>query len=185
MNDYYVSQMENIRFTPFPTLTTERLTLRQMTMDDENEVFALRADPSVSAFIGRPLAQSVDEARRFIEKINDGLARNESPYWAIALKDENKLIGTICLWNIVAEQAKAEIGYELVPAHQGKGIMQEAFTAVVRYGFERMKLDTIEALPSPNNERSIKLLERNHFVRTGNLRDGDFEMVIYTLKNRE
>jgi len=175
--------MAHINFDPFPTLTTARLKLRQMTMGDENEVFALRADPSVSAFIGRPLAQSIDEARRFVEKIDDGLARNESAYWAITLTDENKLIGTICLWNIVPEEAKAEIGYELSPSYQGKGIMQEAFTAVVRFGFESMKLETIEALPSPDNERSIKLLERNHFVRTGNLRDGDFEMVIYTLKS--
>jgi ribosomal-protein-alanine N-acetyltransferase len=177
--------MTHICFTPFPTLITERLTLRQMTMEDENEVFALRADPSVSAFIGRPLARSIEEARRFIEKINEGLAKNESAYWAITLKSENKLIGTICLWNIVAEEAKAEIGYELTPPYQGKGIMQEAFTAVVRYGFERMKLETIEALPSPKNARSIRLLERNQFVRTGSLRDDGFEMLIYTLKNIE
>ena len=177
--------MAHICFTPFPTLTTERLTLRQMTMSDEKEVFALRAEPSVSAFIGRPLARSVEEARRFIEKINDGLARNESAYWAITLKNKDKLIGTICLWNIVAEEAKAEVGYELAPPYQGKGIMQEAFTAVVRYGFERMKMKTIEALPSPDNARSIRLLERNHFVRTGSLRDDDFEMVIYTLKNAD
>jgi ribosomal-protein-alanine N-acetyltransferase len=48
---------------------------------------------------------------------------------------------------------------------QGKGIMQEALSAVLNYGFELLKLHSVEANVNPNNVSSIKLLERNGFVR--------------------
>src|SRR5262245_44701133 len=135
--------MPNLNFTPFPTLTTERLLLRQLSLADENEMFVLRADESVAKFVGRPVAQNIDQIRAFIHRINDGVAKNESILWAMTLKPENKLIGTICLWNIHESESKAEIGYEMLPSYHGKGLMQEAVTAVLDYGFTTMKLEAI------------------------------------------
>jgi [ribosomal protein S5]-alanine N-acetyltransferase len=174
--------MPSINFTPFPNLTTERLLLRQLSLADEAEMFALRADESVAKFVDRPVAQEIDQIRTFIQRINDGIAKNESVFWVLTLKNGNKLIGTICLWNISKVESKAEIGYELLPIYQGKGLMQEAVTAVLDYGFETMKLESIEGVVHPQNAPSIKLLERNKFVQTGTLEENDVEMVIYALK---
>src|SRR5688500_12404638 len=107
--------MDTINFIPFPNLTTERLILRQLEIQDENEVFALRSDKRVNEFLARPKPEVVEDARKFIEKINDQIAKNAGIYWAITLKNDNKLIGTICYWNIVKEHSRAEIGYELHP----------------------------------------------------------------------
>ena len=63
--------MDIINFTPFPGLTTERLNLRQMKIQDENEIFALRSDERVQEFLDRPKAKIIDDARKFIEKINE------------------------------------------------------------------------------------------------------------------
>ena len=106
--------METINLTPFPNLSTERLTLRQLNLQDDNEIFFLRSDERVLKYLVIPKANSIEEARAFIHKINNG-----SAYWAICLKNETKLIGTICFWNISKEENKAEIGYVLHPGYQG------------------------------------------------------------------
>jgi [ribosomal protein S5]-alanine N-acetyltransferase len=179
--------MMKFNFSPFPNLTTERLTLRQIKDEDKKELYILRSDEKVMKFINRPKAKTIDEGLQFIHKINNGITKNEWIFWVITLK--NKLIGTICLWNISKDQSLAEIGYELMSNYQGQGYMQEALTAVIKYGFENMKLHSIEAFTSPNNKRSIKLLERNNFIWKANFQEGDSfvgeisDMAIYTLLN--
>ncbi len=175
--------MPHISFAPFPNLISQRLSLRQLTASDAYGLFLLRADKQVAEFVHRPIATSVDEIHPFIDKLNSGVAHNEWIFWAITLKADTKLIGTICLWNITTDGSKAEIGYELLPRYQGKGFMQEAVTAVLAYGFEHLKLDVIEAVVHPDNMKSLKLLQRNNFVLEGTLEEADVEMVIYTLKN--
>jgi ribosomal-protein-alanine N-acetyltransferase len=169
----------DINFTPFPNLTTERVNLRQVNIQDDNEVFALRSDTRVNKFLDRPTPVTIDDARKFIEKINDQIAKNEVIYWAITLKDDNKLIGTIGYWNFAKEHSRAEIGYELHPDFQGKGIMQEAIVKVIDYGFETMKLKSIDADLDPNNTKSINLLQKNGFVYNRRLKN----TVVYTLVN--
>jgi ribosomal-protein-alanine N-acetyltransferase len=177
--------MGNINFTPFPMLTTEHLVLRQITNEDLNEFFILKSDERLlKGYNGR--AKTYEEARRFLQRINDEISSNEWIDWGITLKDENKLIGSICFWNINEEQSKAEIGYELMFDCQGKGIMSEAVKTVIKYGFENMKLDLIEALPYYDNTKSIKLLERNGFTRSGSFKEDDSakEMIIYEYRKK-
>lgn len=147
----------------FPELVTDRLLLRQINLQDTPEALRLRSDPRVNEFIDRPGAQTLEEARLFIENIRAGIAGKECLYWAITLKGEDTLIGTICLWNFTADGAQAEVGYELSPDHQGRGIMQEALEKVLGYGFGQLKLKVITALPRADNVRSIHLLEKNGF----------------------
>ena len=134
---------------PFPRLITDRLVLRQLQMRDEREIFFLRSDKTVNRFLVSPIAKSIKDARDFINKINNAIANSESPYWAITLKGDNKLIGTVCIWNIDCEANKAEIGYVLHPAYSGKGIMHEAVSAVIQHGFQQMKLRILDAVLHP------------------------------------
>lgn len=144
---------------------TGRLTLRHLGEQDAPALFALRSDPAVMRYIGRPLATSVEEILEKIRQIDGQLHANDAIMWAITLRDEPALIGTICFWNIQKENDRAEVGYLLHPDFQGKGIMQEALEAVVDYGFRRMNLHSVEAHVDPGNAPSIKLLEKNGFVR--------------------
>lgn len=170
-----------IAFQPFPDLSTERLLLRQMTMEDDKEVFALRSDDSVLEFTGIKKATEIEDARQFIQMINNNIERNESIFWALSLKNDPQLIGTICIWNINFENAVAEIGYMLLPAMQGKGLMQEAFVKTVEFGFEEMKLMRIDAEVHPGNLASIKILERNGFSIT----ERSPEILIYSLQKEK
>jgi ribosomal-protein-alanine N-acetyltransferase len=154
--------------------------LRQLDIGDENEIFQLRSDVSVNKSLDRPKADTLDDAKRFIEKITKAIHNNESLYWAITLRNEKKLVGTICLWSFSLERNSAEIGYELLPDFQGKGIMHEAIQAITDFGFNTLKLNTIEACTHPLNMKSIKIAERNGFVYDKEIEDG----VIYTLKKK-
>jgi ribosomal-protein-alanine N-acetyltransferase len=171
-------------FTPFPTLHTQRLVLRQLTMEDEQGIFDLRSNDTVNRFLDRPKAQSVNEARQFIQKILDNNQKNEGLYWVIALQHDPKLIGTIGLWNFSEEENMAETGFELLPQYHGQGFMQEALTKVIEFAFTIIQLQTIEAWVQMNNMSSIKLLERNHFIPKP-LQEQDtskpVDMVIYIL----
>jgi [ribosomal protein S5]-alanine N-acetyltransferase len=156
--------MASYQFFPFPVLITENLLLRQLSTDDAPEIFALRSNEQVNRYIDRNKAESLDDALTFIDLINKSIANNESIYWVLQLKNDFKVIGTICLWNLSQEDGKAEIGYELLPAFQGKGLMQEAMSGIIEYGFNVMQLQSIEAWTVMQNQASIRTLQNNGFV---------------------
>lgn len=156
--------MEKLNFTSFPTIETERLILRQLDIKDANDIFVLRTDEEVSKFLERRTINTIEQAEQFINKMNNGISMSEWIFWAIGLKNDSRLIGTICLWGFSEENSNAEIGYELMPNYQGKGIMQEAIESVIKYGFETLKLKSLSAYAHKDNLKSIALLERNDFV---------------------
>jgi ribosomal-protein-alanine N-acetyltransferase len=151
------------KFTPFPTLKTSRLTLRQLAITDDNEIFALRSDDSVNRYLDRQPSKSIEDAKSFIDAITENINKNESIYWAITLS--GKLIGTICLFEFADDNTKAEIGYELLPAYQGKGLMQEALAKILEFAFQQIGLDSIEAYTHSENQDSTKLLEKFNFKK--------------------
>lgn len=183
--------MVELNFDPFPILITERLVLRQLELDDADEILFLRSNERVMKYIDRRKATTREEATEFIQMIQGLAKKNESVLWAICLKPGKKLIGTICIWNIDAENYRGEVGYVLHPEYYGKGIMHEAMVKVLNYGFHDLQLHAIEAHVNPANTDSIKLLERNNFVREAYFKEyyyfgGTFkDTAIYTLLTSE
>src|SRR5688500_7344056 len=104
--------MLNINFTPFPTLTTRRLTLRQLTIEDQQEIFALRSDAAINKYLDREPSRTTEDAINFIEKINNLIQNNNSIYWVITLTETKTFVGTICLFDFSEENNSCEIGYE-------------------------------------------------------------------------
>jgi ribosomal-protein-alanine N-acetyltransferase len=175
--------MLNNTFTPFPVLTTERLTLRQPVINDEQEIFILRSDSEINKYLDRHVSNTIDDARNFINKVNENINKNDSLYWAITLSDKNILIGTICLFSFSDENNKCEIGYELLTNFQGQGIMKEAVEKVIDYAFNTIRVQKIEAFFHRENQSSIKLLEKFLF-RNSNVPDKtDPDLICYHLIN--
>ena len=172
--------MIELNFTPFPELSTPRLELRELSLNDAEEIFLLRSDKTVNAFIDRKPAASIDDARQFINLIISNQNNNQSVMWTITLKDDPKLIGTIVCYHIEKENDKAEIGYELLPSYHGQGIMHEALLKVIDFGFKTLGLKIIEADVRTDNLASIKLLDRCGFAKVGVGYDG---YIIYELRS--
>jgi ribosomal-protein-alanine N-acetyltransferase len=155
--------MQERWFDPFPCLGSTHLRCRQLRPADAPEIFILRSDEAVNAYLDRPRAYSEAEALAFIESIDQAITSNRSILWAISLQGEDRLVGTICLWNITGDRFSAEIGYELLPSFQGKKIMQEAIALILAFGFTQMKLSSITAEVRRDNHRSVRLLGKNGF----------------------
>ncbi|MDB5196951.1 MAG: family acetyltransferase [Flaviaesturariibacter sp.] len=168
------------KFTPFPVLKTERLTLRQLSNTDDQEIFALRSNDNINKYLGRKPSQSIDEAKGFIQLINENIEKNDSIYWAITLNGTDKLIGTACLYGFSEDHSTAEIGYELLPGFQGKGIMQEAIAKVIQFGFQHVGLASIEAYTHSENKPSTRLLECLNFKRDST---PDENFILFKLSN--
>ena len=135
--------MLNRNFKLFPILTTERLTLRQLAIADEQEIFTLRSDSEINKYLDRKLSITIDDARNFINMVNENINKNDSLYWAITFSDRNILVGTICLFGFSDENDKCEIGCELLINFQGQGIMKEASKKVIDYAFNTIKVQKI------------------------------------------
>ena len=158
--------MTHPTFTPFPPLTTERLTLRQLSLNDDHAVFALRSDSNINQYLGRQPSRTVEDARKFIGNITEAVRKDESIYWAITLPGCQTFVGTICLFDFSGQPPKCEIGYELLTQFQGKGIMLEAASKAVEYAVQTVKVQTIEAYTHQHNRASTKLLEKLGFKQS-------------------
>ncbi|NHQ67228.1 GNAT family N-acetyltransferase [Elizabethkingia miricola] len=165
----------------FPILKTERLTLRQLSIDDHQDIFALRSDPEINEFLGRQICETKEEAIIFINKVNDNIKEGNSFYWAVTLAESNTLVGTICLFDLSAEDDSCEIGYELMTEFQGQGIMTEAVQTVIDYVFHTLKLKKILAVTHYKNQSSTNLLLKFDFVKSIETYKEDPELNIFTL----
>ena len=168
----------------FPEIKTDRLLLRQLQKSDWQMICFLRSDKKVNEYVRRPDAKTREDAISFIEKIAVAVESQQSFYWVISLLDHSQMIGTISLWNFSNDRKTAEVGYDLSPDFQKKGIMDEALKAVLEFGFTKCKLDLIEACTHRNNEPSKNLLTRNSFKIVAGKTDEDNENnIIFKIKN--
>lgn len=161
-------------FQTFPQLETPRLLLREITLDDAEDMFRNYSDPQVMRYWGQAPLRSLDEMRQKIADIAAAFAAGEGIRWGMALKGSEGLIGSCGHWRLLKEHFRSEIGYELALDHWGKGLMPEAIGAIARFGFERMGLHTIEAQIDPNNQASRRVLEKQGFVQEGYFRENYF-----------
>lgn len=179
--------MIELNFDPFPELQTERLRLRKLSIADQHDIFEIRSNCNVMKYMARPIARTLDDATANIEKVLKNMDDKNGIDWAIEEKASGKLIGTIAFWKITKENRRAEMGYILNEKWQHKGIMHEAFSAVIPYGFKELQLHSIEANIDPDNVASAKLLEKNKFRKEAHYRENFFfdgmflDSVIYSL----
>lgn len=158
----------------FPVLETDRLILRQVTYDDASSLLKYLSDIDVMKYYGLEPFKSIDEAIEEIYWYKQIFREGTGIRWGISLRGQDQIIGSCGFFDRAEEHYRAEIGYELSKEHWGKGLASEALRAVIRYGFEQMNLQRIQALIEPPNIPSQKLVERQGFIREGLLRSYEY-----------
>lgn len=166
--------MLDLDLSEFPVLHTERLVLRAIGTADTGALHAMRSDPPTMEFISRPVSASFEQTLELIATIAKDRSENNGITWAITLKAENKLIGTIGYYRLKKEHYRGEVGYMLSADHRGMGIMGEALEAAVDCGFHRFGFHSIEAVTDPRNAASNRLLERHGFIREGLFKENHY-----------
>ena len=137
---------------------TDKLILKIVKKSDAKNIHSLRTNSEVSKFIKRDLNKSLLEIENFIEE----KIKNDY-FFTITLKENNEFAGTIAIWNINNEKKYAELGYELLPNFQNKGIMKNAIKEILNFAFNQLNFETIEAFTDKENLNSRKLLEKIGF----------------------
>jgi len=176
-----------MNFKPFPEIKSERLLLRRMKESDCEEILFLRSDKNINIYIERPESRkirSISDAEKMIKNLDTSIEANESIAWGISLKNEPQLIGTIGIRNFSKNPKTAEVGYDLNPKFQRKGIMNEALKMIIHFSFKELKLDQIEAFTHSDNKASRKLLEKNGFQLQEKRKDLDYPSnIVFELEN--
>lgn len=153
------------------TLHTARLVLRWMTQSDAPALFALFSDPAVTRYWSTPAWTDIDQARAFIDTTLAEYDAGSGLRFAILLAETGEMIGSIKLYDFYDSNRRCDIGYALLQAQWGKGLVGEAMGAVIDYAFNTLNMNRIEADIDPRNEASAKVLERMAFIREGYMRE--------------
>ena len=152
----------------FPRLETERLILRELSLDDKDAIFRNFSDEEVTKYLMAPLT-SLDQAERIITAFLDEFEQKAATTWAISLKQDGAFVGTCTLEP--KPGTRAETGFDLAKVHWGKGYMAEALRTIIQYSFEELELGKVEAHTLLLNSRAIHLLKRLNFQVDGILRE--------------
>ncbi|HEY0050296.1 MAG TPA: GNAT family N-acetyltransferase [Pyrinomonadaceae bacterium] len=146
-------------------LETERLVLRQWTLDDAPELFEICRDAEVMRYIGtRKPYKALDEAEKFLHRVGEYQKTNGFSRWAVIKKTSGKIVGS-CGFAYTHEMPEPELGYLFERAVWGKGFATEAARAVLNYGFEKLGFREIIAITDLENTASQRVLEKIGFTR--------------------
>lgn len=140
-------------------IETERLILREITLDDAEEMYKLHAHPEVQKYTGEPVVKSIDEIKDAIETRKIDYKKYGYGRWATILKSENKFVGWAGL-AYLPEFDEVDIGYRFLPEYWGMGIATEVSQEILNYGFEVIKLKKIIAIALQENKASIRVMEK-------------------------
>jgi [ribosomal protein S5]-alanine N-acetyltransferase len=159
----------------FPTLSTKRLVLREITHHDAPALFAIHGNAEAMKFFGNDPIPDIAAAVSMIDTF-DAWRRLPNPghRWGIQLLGSEELIGTCGLFKWNRNWRTCMIGYELHPSQQGHGYMSEAATCCIDWGFQSMVLNRIEAQIHPLNTASLVLAKRLGFIEEGRIREAGF-----------
>jgi ribosomal-protein-alanine N-acetyltransferase len=161
-------------FSSFPTLTTERVILRELQRSDAADVLVFRSDAEAQRFNSEPLL-TLEQSTGLIDELLDAYAAQSAVPWAVTLRASGRVVGLFGYNSWDRHHRRAEIGYDLARDVWGQGLATEALAAVVRFGFAQMQLNRIEAQTIADNEPSVRLLGRLGFALEGTRRQHSWE----------
>lgn len=144
------------------TLTTERLLLVPPSLAFVDDVFEYASDPVFCRYIDAEPAKRSDDAMSYLESLMAGNENRKRLYWLVIF--EGHCVGSLgfnFLYN--PRHRTQDFGYGLAPRVWGKGLFSEAAQPVLKYGFENLGLDRIQAATRSDNSRSVNALLRLGF----------------------
>ncbi|QHJ69845.1 GNAT family N-acetyltransferase [Planococcus halotolerans] len=180
-----------IIYSQLPTIESERLILRKLELADAEDMFEYASEPLVSRFMPWQAHQTTDDTREFIGIIRKGYEDNKKLTWAIELKGEKKMIGTIDFVSWLQKRQRSEVGYTLSHHYWGQGLMLEAAETLIDFGFRKMDLIKVEAPIMLDNKQSQRVAEKLGMIREGVLRKhmiikGEFvDLAMYAVLKEE
>lgn len=140
-------------------LETERLILKEITLNIKGEMFNLHSDPEVQKYTGEPTIKTIEEMANAIEKRSKNYEKYGYGRWATFLKKDMQFVGWAGL-AYLPEFDEIDLGYRFLQKYWGQGIATEVSYAILKYGFDSLHLKRIIAIAMKDNKASIKVMEK-------------------------
>lgn len=154
-------------FSSIPTLTTERLTLRRMLVSDTDDMYEYASRESVTRYLSWQPHRSRDYTREYLQYIGTHYTIGDFFDWGVIHNGDDKFIGTCGFTRFDYNHNCGEVGYVLNPAYWGREIACEAVREVMRFGFDVLKLNRIEAKFIEGNDSSRRVMEKTGMTFEG------------------
>lgn len=167
-------------FHNIPTLETDRLILRRMTIEDQHDLFEYASDPELTKYTIWDYHKTLENSIQYLQLILEQYENKQVSNWAIVLKSNQKMIGTCGFVYWAPEHHRAEVGYALSRKYWNRGLMSEAIQELISFGFAHMDLNRIEARCNIANMGSERIMQKMGMTFEGTIREqllikGQFE----------
>ncbi|NKF20831.1 GNAT family N-acetyltransferase [Solimonas marina] len=169
---------------PAWALTSPRLRLRHLDRGDEPFVLALLNEPGFIRHIGDRKVRSLDDATRYIEDgVQASYRKHGHGLYAVERREGGETIGLCGL--LKREELDApDVGYAFLSAYEGQGYAREAAAATLTHARDALGYRRVLAIVSPDNERSIHLLQKLGLQSQGTVRmkAHDHDVALYAIE---
>lgn len=157
-------------FANLPTLETERLILRKITLEDVADMYLYGSNKEVSKYVTWETHNTLSDTKEFVEFVLTQYDNKKVSPLGIEYKENGKFIGTIDFVSWQVKHNVAEIGYVLSQDYWGNGIITEAANEVIKFGFNNMDLVRIQARCFAENIGSARVMEKTEMSFEGIIR---------------
>lgn len=154
-----------------PTLEGERIVLRHPRGTDLDALHALFSHPLVTRYWSHGPWSARHQAEAYLRDIHAGAASGQLLQWAITLREQDRLVGTVTMYGFARAHARCEIGFALQPDHWGQGIASDAVRTALRHAIHTLGIKRVEADADPDNQASLRLLASVGFRSEGRARE--------------
>jgi [ribosomal protein S5]-alanine N-acetyltransferase len=149
-------------------LETTRLKLRHLALGDEAFILELLNSPGWLRFIGDRGVRDLESARGYLERVWDSYRTHGHGLYAVTLRDDSPI--GLCGPIRRAGLEDADLGFALLPQHGGQGYALEAARRTLEHARDDLGWTRIAGITTPDNARSIRVLETLGFGFTGTVR---------------
>jgi len=187
----YMGQIK-FGFNAFPNLESKRFILREVQEKDYLAIYEIYSDDGTVKYQQMGVMQTMEQAQKSVQAFLRGFENKKFIRWCIATRDQDNVVGLITLHSFNECNSQGEIGFMLNKAYWSQNIMGEVGEEVLKFAFQVMDLNRIEASVHPENIASIKLCEKLGFKQEGmkkeaayNTRTNEYEdrVILGTTKN--
>ncbi|MFJ7731698.1 GNAT family N-acetyltransferase [Lysinibacillus sp. NPDC097231] len=180
-------------FTEFPLLSSENLVLKKIEDAHLEEVFAIYDNEKVFEYCGIIPKHNIQTVHKMIGHFDRDYQKKSRVKWGIFQRSKSDtLVGIIEAMDFNQKVNMVTIGYFLAQDYWGLGIATEAVKTLVKFLFEEVNINRIQAEVMPLNGTSKKVLLKNGFLQEGLLRQatlwsgkGVVDLEIYSLLKEE
>ena len=160
-------------FGGLPVLQSDTLILRAVSDDDFNDLFDLYSNEKIYQYRPGVVRKTEEAVRKFLLQCNEEYERKEAVYYAVCMKSiPDTVVAVGEVFGIDSRLEIVNIGYSVREKFWGQGIATETVRILLKYLFDEIEVNRIQAHAMPENEPSNKVLQKSGLEKEGLIRQG-------------